>query len=103
MSEDEKLKQLKVLSGETDEDVLRTFLALAEAKVLQRAYPFDPTQTAVPDRYAPNQVEIANFMLSKRGAEGETYHAENGIYRTYSGGDVPPELLRAIIPMVGVM
>lgn len=103
MSEDEKLKQLKVLSGENDEDVLRTFLALAAAKIIQRAYPFDPKQTAVPDRYAPNQVEIANFMLSKRGAEGETYHAENGIYRTYSGGDVPPELLRAIIPMVGVM
>lgn len=103
MSEDEKLKQLKVLSGETDEDVLRTFLALAAAKVIQRAFPFDPKQTAVPDRYAQNQVEIANFMLSKRGAEGETYHAENGIYRTYSGGDVPPELLRAIIPMVGVM
>lgn len=103
MSEDEKLKQLKVLSGETDEDVLRTFLALAAAKIIQRAYPFDPKQTAVPDRYAPNQVEIANFMLSKRGAEGETYHAENGIYRTYSGGDVPPELLRAIIPMVGVI
>ena len=103
MSEDEKLKQLKVLSGETDEDVLRTFLALAAAKVIQRAFPFDPKQTAVPDRYAPNQVEIANFMLSKRGAEGETYHAENGIYRTYSGGDVPPELLRAISPMVGVM
>ena len=103
MSETEKLNQLKVLSGETDEDVLRTFLALAAAKVLQRAYPFDPPQTVVPDRYAPNRAAIATFLLRRRGAEGETYHAENGIYRTYSGGDVPPELLRAIIPMVGVM
>lgn len=103
MTEAEKLTMLKALSGEIDEEVLSTFLALAANKVLQRAYPFDVTQTVVPDRYAVNQVDIANFLLSKRGAEGETYHQENGIGRTYSGGDVPPELLRAIIPMVGVM
>lgn len=68
MTEAEKLTMLKALSGETDEEVLSTFLALAANKVLQRAYPFDVTQTVVPDRYAVNQVDIANFLLSKRGA-----------------------------------
>jgi len=103
MTEDEKLAMLKTLSGETDEAVLRTFLTLAANKVLKRAYPFDSSKTEVPEQYAVNQVDIANFLLSKRGAEGETYHQENGIGRTYSGGDVPPELLREIVPMVGVM
>ena len=103
MTTSEKLIALKAMSGETNEGVLSAFLALAATKVLQRAYPFDPTIVLVPDRYSMNQVEIANFLLSKRGAEGESYHAENGITRTYSGGDVPAELLRQIIPTVGVI
>lgn len=103
MTETDKLTALKAMSGETDEGVLSAFLSLAANKVIQRAYPFDPTITAVPDRYSMNQVEIANFLLGKRGAEGESYHSENGIARTYTGGDVPAELMRQIIPMVGVM
>ncbi len=103
MTNEEKLTALKALSGETDEEVLSTFLSLAANKVIQRAYPFRKDVTEVPAQYAMNQVEIANFLLAKRGAEGETYHGENGITRTYKGGDVPEEMLRAIIPMVGVM
>lgn len=103
MTEEEKLTALKALSGETNEEVLGTFLSLAGNKVIQRAYPYHPEVTEVPERYGLNQVEIANFLLSKRGAEGETYHGENGITRTYGGGDVPEELLRPIVPFVGVM
>lgn len=103
MTEEEKLATLKALSGEADEGVLGTFLQIAASKVIQRAYPYHPEKTEVPARYAMNQVEIANFLLAKRGAEGETYHAENGITRTYGGGDVPEELLRPIVPFVGVM
>ena len=103
MTEAEKLTSLKAMSGEADEGVLRTFLALAGNKVIQRAYPFNPDVSEVPDRYAVNQLEIATFLLNKRGAEGQTAHSENGISRSYSGGDVPPEMLRAIVPMVGVL
>lgn len=103
MTYEEKLATLMALSGETDSVVLGTYLSLAANKVIQRAYPFRQDVTEVPAQYAMNQVEIANFLLAKRGAEGETYHGENGITRTYSGGDVPAEMLKAIIPMVGVM
>lgn len=103
MTDEEKRNALKALSGVTDEEVLGTFLSLAANKVIQRAYPYRTDITEVPRQYAVNQVEIANFLLSKRGAEGETYHAENGITRTYGGGDVPEELLRPIVPFVGVM
>lgn len=54
-------------------------------------------------KYDTVQVEIAAYMLNKRGAEGEIVHLENGISRHYEDGDIPPTLLRRITPMVGVM
>lgn len=98
MTEDEKLRLLRAMTGETDEDVCSAYLTIAGDKVLRRAYPFDPTVTAVPERYASAQVQIAAYLLSKRGAEGETAHSENGVSRSYEGGDVPPSLLREIVP-----
>jgi hypothetical protein len=42
-------------------------------------------------------------MLNKRGAEGEITHTENGVSRQYEDGDIPPSLLRRIVPMAGVL
>lgn len=103
MTDTEKLTMLKAMTGEKDEDVLSTYLSIAGNKVLKRAYPFDTTVTKVPDQYAYNQVEIAAYLLNKRGAEGETAHSENGISRSYEDGDVPPTLLREIIPFAGIV
>ena len=66
-------------------------------------YPFDDTIKEVPERYHMTQVEIAAYLLNKRGAEGETAHSENGISRSYEDGDVPPTLLRDIVPFAAVM
>ena len=99
----EKLSMLKTMTGEKDEDVLSTYLSIAGNKVLKRAYPFDSTVTVVPDRYAYNQVEIAAYLVNKRGAEGETAHSENGISRSYEDGDVPPTLLREIVPCASLI
>ena len=49
------------------------------------------------------QVEVAAYLLNKRGAEGETAHSENGISRSYEDGDVPSSLLRDIVPYAGVV
>ena len=103
MTEADKLKMVKAMTGEQNEEVLSTYLAIAGNKVLKRLYPFGTTDTAVPDRYALNQVEIACFLLNKRGAEGQTAHNENGIYRTYEDGDVPPSLLREIVPCASLI
>ena len=59
--------------------------------------------TVVPDRYAYNQVEIADYLVNKRGAEGETAQSENGISRSYEDGDVPPTLLREIVPCASLI
>lgn len=103
MKDAEKLKIVKAMTGETDEDTLSTYLSIAGNKVCRKAYPFDPTVTAVPDQYAHIQVEIAVYLLNKRGAEGQTAHSENGISRSYEDGDVPPTLLRDIVPFAAVM
>ena len=103
MTDTEKLTMLKAMTGEKDESVLSTYLSIAGNKVLKRAYPFDSTVTVVPDRYAYNQVEIAAYLVNKHGAEGETAHSENGISRSYEDGDVPPTLLREIVPCASLI
>ena len=103
MSESEKLEMLKDLSGEPDDAILLTFLTLAGQKIIQRAYPYRGDVKEVPARYATAQVEIANYLLNKRGAEGETYHSENGINRSYENADVPESMLKRVIPFAGVI
>ena len=103
MTDTEKLTMLKAMTGEKDESVLSTYLSIAGNKVLKRAYPFNSTVTVVPDRYAYNQVEIAAYLVNKRGAEGEPAHSENGISRSYEDGDVPPTLLREIVPCASLI
>ena len=69
----------------------------------RRAYPFDPSIMEVPEQYSYLQVEIATYLLNKRGGEGELSHSENGISRSYENGDVPESMMRQIVPMAGVL
>ena len=103
MTEFEKQGMLTVITGEQDVLTLTTYLSLAAAKVLSRAFPYGPPPENVPDKYAAVQVEIAAYMLNKRGAEGQTSHSENGVSRSYEDGDIPQSLLRQITPMVRVI
>lgn len=103
---DVKLEQLKCLlgiSGAEEDILLSTLLTLAAQKILDRAYPYDPEVTEVPQRYVGKQLEIAVYLYNKRGAEGQTSHNENGISRTYESADVPESLMRGITPFVGVI
>lgn len=103
MTDAEKKAMLTAMTGETVEGVLSTYLALAGSKICRKAYPFDSTVTTVPPQYDMLHVEITAYMLNKRGAEGESSHSENGISRQYEDGDIPPSLMRQIVPFVGVM
>jgi len=98
MTNSEKQEMLIAMTGESDTDVLATYLTLAEGIVLQRAYPFGDGTEEMPAKYDRTQVEIAAYMIQKRGAEGETAHSENGVVRQYSSSDVPAALLRRIVP-----
>lgn len=103
MTREEKKVMLESMTGEKDGEVLSTYLTLAAGVVLQKAFPYGEPPEKVPARYDTVQVEIAAYLLNKRGAEGEIVHLENGVSRHYEDGDIPPTLLRRIVPMVGVI
>lgn len=103
MLETEKIEMVKSMTGETSDGVVSAYLKIAGNKICRKAYPFDPAVTEVPEQYSLLQVEIAVYLLNKRGAEGEAAHSENGISRTYENGDVPTSMLRQIVPMCGVL
>jgi len=104
MTDNEKLVVLKRMTGERSVAVLSTYLSLARSVVLSHAYPYGYGEDEeIPEKYDSIQIEIAVYMLNKRGAEGEVSHSENGVSRTYEDGDIPPTLLRRITPMAGVL
>ena len=84
----------------TDEGVLVAYLELAGSRILNRMYPFldNYDGLAVPDKYVNIQLNIACYMLNKRGAEGEIQHIENGIHRNYGSSDIPEGLLKDVTP-----
>lgn len=104
MTQTEKVTLLRAMVGESDsEEVLLAYLNLAGSKIINRAYPYDQSQTEVPPRYDYLHCEIAAYLLNKRGAEGQTGHSENGVSRSYESADVPESLLGAVTPMIGVI
>jgi len=104
MTNEEKITSLAALiSPDTaDKDVLSQYIILSEGIVLGRRYPFGaPEGATVPKQYEHIQLLVALELFSKRGAEGQTEHDENGIARKYESADISPTLLRRITPIVG--
>lgn len=98
MTETTMLILLKDMTGEVNTDTLLAYLDLAARAVLNKCYPFDKTVTEVPECYQIVQLEIAAYLLNKRGAEGQTRHTENGIDRTYEAASIPASMLKAVVP-----
>ena len=101
MTNEEKRAALATtLAPDTDTDeVLDGVLADAEALVLNRMFPFGyPDGTVVPARYERIQIQLAAELYSKRGAEGQINHSENGISR---GWPEKSALLSRVMPHVG--
>ncbi len=104
MTTEEKIIALKAMVGDNNsEEVLSTYLTLAGKKIIAKAYPYDPEVEEVPRQYEYLQVEIAAYMLNKRGAYGQITHSENGIQRQYENADVPYSMLKTITPYCGVL
>ena len=104
MTTQKKIDMLRSMMGgdEDDSGVLEVFLELAKQKILNRMYQFETDleyeSLEVPDKYAMVQLNIAIYMLNKRGAEGEIQHIENGIHRNYGSADIPDALLKDVVP-----
>lgn len=103
MEQSEKLLILSKMCGEDDEAVLLAYLRFAAEAIINRVYPFDSKGKCVPKKYEMKQIQIAAFLLNKRGAEGEVSHSENGISRSYENADIPESMLSEITPFVEVL
>ena len=106
MTDAEMVLLVGSITGEASEAVVSAFLNMAGQAILNRAYPFytdeELQEMAVPVRYQNLQVEIAVYLLNKRGAEGQTVHNENGINRSYENGGIPNSMLKQVIPFCKV-
>lgn len=101
MTAEEKMVALRVLiSPDTDTDeVLSSMLAASEALILNRMYPFGyEGEQQVPARYEQIQLRLAVELYTKRGAEGQSGHSENGINRSWPEKSA---LLQRIVPHCG--
>ena len=66
-----------------NEDVLTAYLTLAKEKLINHIYPYKRNVVDIEPRYEMKQIELAIILYSKRGAEGEENHSENGVTRKY--------------------
>ena len=109
MTEQEKLDNLRVMCGmsasEIPDTTLTIYLGNAKNIILRKAYPLvaDFAAMALPVKYESLQVEIANELVLKRGAEGEVSHNENGVNRSYENGGISSFLLDQIVPCTRVI
>lgn len=103
MTDEEKRNMISVMSDETDQTVLSAYLNLAKQIIFEKAFPYGNFPEEMPAQYDGVHVEIAVYLINKRGAEGESVHLENGVSRHWEDGSVPPSLLRRIIPFAGVV
>lgn len=101
MTDAEKLTMLKIMiSPDTDtDDVLTAMLALSQSLILNKMYPFGfEDGTTVPSMYEHVQLELAVELYTRRGAEGQASHTENGITRTWTE---KCRTLARVVPHVG--
>lgn len=103
MTDEEKRALVAMMTDESSSsDVVTAYLGLAKQIVFEKAFPFGSFPEVMPAQYDGVHVEVAAYLINKRGAEGETVHLENGVSRHWEDGSLPPSLLRRIIPFAGV-
>lgn len=93
-----QLSKLRLVLGSpvsVSDELLQYYLDCGSEIICERR-----NSTEVEVQYMTIQIRIAVELYSKRGAEGEFSHSENGISRMYEKADVSPSLLSQIIPMV---
>lgn len=84
------LNQLKVLTKESDEQLLSILLEQAESIIL-----LETNRTYVPSKLLLTQLQLAQYLYSRVGSEGEAKRVEGGIDITYIT-DLPNNIQKSI-------
>lgn len=104
MTDEEKLAKLRQMLDETDtisDDVANAYLLAAKQAVINIAFPYGNGSEEMPEKYDYEQIEIAVYMINKRGAEGELIHIEGDTDRHYETADIPVSLRSRITAHTG--
>ena len=102
MTQNEKVATVKALANDEEltEDLISVYLKKAESAIFNRMFPFEKMlDFSVPAKYEMIQCELACRYVTRRGAEGEVTHKENGIDRTYGSvndSDLLSEVMQVI-------
>jgi hypothetical protein len=104
MTDEEMVAAVKALVDDERFDRFADhYLGMAKGVVISHLWPFaDKSWSDVPEKYHAQTVEIAVYLVNRRGAEGETSHGESGVSRSYESAGVPASYLRGITPHAGV-
>ena len=108
MTGTEKLTYLKTMLGTTgtaQDALLTTYLAMATQEILQFKYslvgiPDGQTEVDPEDEITQIHAVVAGFNI--RGAENQTSHNENQIYRTFDANDMVDYCRNKVIPYARV-
>lgn len=97
-----QLERLKIwIPEEKNEDLLSELLLRAEDAIKRKRR--TPENSDMEKQYAILQLEIAQFLYNKMGAEGEKSHSENGVNRTYENAHIPDSMLDLVVPLGKVL
>lgn len=97
------LERLKLRTAEPDETILVDCLESAKSAIMSRRWPYQEWPEEIEPQYVDLQYRIALDLYNKTGAEGEIVHSENGVSRSYESSWISEQLLREVVPMVGVL
>lgn len=110
MTEEAKIARVKMLVNDStvSEDTISAYLSLAETKILERCYPFKNIETEddgtpkirIPNRYDNLHCELASRYIVRRGIEGQTSSASNGVSRTFASAN-DEDLLKEVMQVIG--
>lgn len=103
MTDAQRLIIIEDATGETNTNIINSYLEIAKEALLKRCYPSHLDKTEVPSRYDNTLTEWTIYLLNKRGAEGETAHSEVGTSRTYESASIPDSMLKQVTPFVRVL
>ena len=109
MTESQKLTYIKTMvgiSGTAEDSLINAYLALANQEILNWKYsligiPTGKTAVDAEDEVVQIHAVIAGYNI--RGAENQTSHNENQIYRTFDANDMVDYIRNKIIPYAKVV
>ena len=105
MTDEQMVAQVKALvADERLGAFAEHYLGIAKGAVVSHLFPYgdDASWEDVPTKHHPRTVEIAVYLVNRRGSEGETSHQESGTSRSYESAGIPRSYFSGMPSRVGV-